>query len=80
MTMVSTITHYIKLVFPDKFKDLVLSMGAFLMMTIVLSYLGKYMRGSEAQKMWTEIAMLGVNVGENVTTGQRFKRSLKSFM
>ena len=51
--MVSNISHEIKLVLPGKFKDLVLSMGALLMMTIALSYLGKYLRGSEAQKIWT---------------------------
>ena len=77
MTMVSTISYEIKLVLPDKFKDLVLSMGAFLMTTIVLSYLGKYLRGSGAQKVWPENAMFGVNIGENVMTVQHLKRSLK---
>ena len=75
--MVSTILHEIKLVLTDKFKDLVLSMSAFLMMAIVLIYLGKYLSGSEAQKIWTETATFGVNVAENVMTGQHFKSSLK---
>ena len=48
------------------------------MMIIVLSCLGKYPKGSGAQKIWTESSMFGVNVAENVMTGHHFKRSAEA--
>ena len=48
------IAREIILVQPDKLKDLVLCTGTFHMMKIIFSCLGKYLKGSETQKIWTE--------------------------
>ena len=74
------IAREIKLIHPDKFKGLVLCMGSFHMMKIVLGCLGKYLKGSGAQKIWTESSIFGVNVAQNVITGHHYKRSLKGML
>ena len=74
------IAREIKLIHPDKFKGLVLCMGSFHMMNIVLGCLGKYLKGSGAQTIWTESSVFGVNVAENAMTGHHYKRSLKGML
>ena len=45
-------------------------LGSFHMMKIVLGCLGKYLRGSGAESIWTENSIFGLNVVESVLTGR----------
>jgi hypothetical protein len=74
------IAREVKLLHPGEFSDLVICMGSFHMMKVVLNCLGKYLRGSGAEKVWTESMVFGINVVEAVLTGKNYARSLKGML
>lgn len=64
------------LVRPDKFKNIVLSMGSFHMAKVALGCLGNYLKGSGAEYILTESCVFGPNVVEPVLNGKNYVRSV----
>ena len=47
------------------------------MIQVVLSCMGKYLRGSGAESIWIESGAFGVNVVQSVLSGKHYHRELK---
>lgn len=74
---VYAIARGVQLSNPDKFTNIVLMLGAFHMAKIVLSCLGKYLRGSGISNVFIECSVFGVNVVESVLHGKNYVGGVK---
>ena len=77
---VYAIAREIQLSSPDKFKNIVLVLGAFHMAKILLGCLGKYVRGSGVSNVFIECSVFGVNVVESVLQGKNYVRGVQGML
>ena len=61
----------------NEFDSFVPCLGSFHMIKVALSSIGKFLRGSGAETIWTECSIFGINIVESVLNGSNYVRSLK---
>jgi len=69
------IAREILLLRPDEFSNLTLCLGSFHLLKIYLGCIGKYLRGSGAENVWTENEIFGPNTTDGVLGGSHYVRS-----
>lgn len=74
------IARHIMLLRPDEFKDIVLMMGSWHLTKIVLQCIGKYLKGSGADLIFSESSVFGPTVTESVLNGTNYARSMKAYI
>ena len=77
---VYAIAREIQLVNQEKFKNIVLLLGAFHMAKILLRCLGKYVLGSGVSNVFIECSVFGVNVVQSVLEGKNYVRGVKGML
>ena len=61
---------------PLEFPDLVLWLGNFHLINILLRVIGKYVRGSRADKIWVQNNIFGTNIVQQVLSGSDYELSM----
>ena len=62
---------------PDEFSNLTLCLELFHLLKVCLGYIGKYLRGSGAENIWTENEIFGPTTTEGVLLGLHYVSSLE---
>jgi len=62
---------------PDEFSNLTLCFELFHLLKVCLGCIGKHLRGSGAENIWTENEIFGQSTTEGVFLGSHYVRSLE---
>ena len=74
------IARAIKMISGDEFSNATLCLGSFHMAKVLIGCIGKYVRNSGAESIWTENSVFGQHVVQSVIARSHYARSVKSHL